>query len=49
MIPKFCPLFSGELTSAIYAMAVVIEAPITPAMILPTNSQAIVGATASNR
>jgi hypothetical protein len=36
--PKFLALFSGVLISAIYALAVVMLAPVIPAIILPCNS-----------
>ena len=47
IIPKFFALFSIELISAIYAEAVVILAPVIPAIIRPINNHVIVGANAN--
>ena len=46
IIPKFFARSLSVETSAIYALAVVILAPVTPEKILPTKSQKMVGAIA---
>ena len=47
--PKFCALFSGSLTSAMQAKAVVKLAPHTPAIILPIKSSVKVSAKVRNK
>ena len=49
IIPKFCARVSGVLISAIYADAVVILAPVIPAITLPTNNQVMDGANERNK